>query len=82
MWPPTQKETVDERKKKVESLRKVTRSLIFRRLQKTGVTYDHHRKPNPLYEPGDLVLVIRKPSSNGPTTKFLKKICGAVQSVR
>jgi hypothetical protein len=78
-WPPTDKETADERKKKVESWRKVARRLIFRRQQKSKLIYDRHRKPSPLYEPGDLVLVARKPRSNGRTKKFLIKFVGPYQ---
>lgn len=81
-WPPTEKETADDRKKKVERWRKVARRLIFKRQRKSKATYDLHRRPSPLYEPGDLVLVARKPRSNGRTKKFIVKFIGPFQVLK
>lgn len=79
-WPPTDTETHEERHKKVHKWRKIARRLILKKQRKSKANYDLHRKPSPLYKPGDLVLVSRKPRCNGRTKKFLAKFVGPYRS--
>ena len=81
-WPPSKKETHEERKKKVNHWRKVARRLIIKKQRKSKAVYDRHRKSNSIYEPGDLVLISRKPRSNGRTKKFLMKFVGPYQVLK
>jgi hypothetical protein len=56
-WPPSERETHEERKRKVGQWKKVARRLIVKKQRKSKAVYDCHRKSNPIYDSGDLVLV-------------------------
>ena len=82
LWPPSERETHEERKRKVGEWRKVARRLIVKKQRKSKAVYDLHRKSNPINDPGDLVPVSRKPRSNGRTKKFLMKFIGPYQMLK
>ena len=81
-WPTAEIETNAERYKKVLKWRRVARALIIRRQKKSKTNYDRYRKPDPVYRPGELVLVARNISEKGKTKKFLPKFVGPYQVVK
>lgn len=81
-WPPTEIETNEDRIKKVAHWRRIARQLTIKQQKKSEATYNKYRSPDPIFSPGELVLVARKRRGNGKTKKFLPRFIGPYQIVK
>ncbi len=84
-WPPDEPELSDEFQKRVARWRRVAavaRQLILTTQRKSKAAYDKYHGPDPVFRPGELVLVARRRQTKGRTKKFLQKFVGPYQVVR
>ena len=75
-WPPAEREEDGVRICRVKMWRKVARILTVRRQKVSKRSYDRNRRPDPVFQPGELVMVSRKPRALGKTKKFMPKFVG------
>lgn len=78
-WPPDEHPSNDDRVKAVARWRETARKLVIKRQHKAKENYDRYRKPDPIFRPGELVLIARKPKTKGKTKKFVPRFIGPYQ---
>ncbi|KAI9555914.1 enzymatic polyprotein [Daphnia sinensis] len=78
-WPPDEHPSNDDRVKAVTRWRETARKLVIKRQHKAKENYDRYRKPDPIFRPGELVLIARKPKTKGKTKKFVPRFIGPYQ---
>lgn len=81
-WPTSPTVSHQSRIRQVAKWRRTARRLICERQMKSKKETDKYRRPNQAFDPGDLVLVSRKPREKGKTRKFLPKFIGPFQILK
>ena len=81
-WPPADTEAYEDRLAKVVRWRKTARALVLKSQRRSKSNYDKYRKPDPIFHPGDLVLVARHRRANGRTKKLNPRFVGPYQVVK
>ena len=75
-WPTPDEEPFRERIRKVARWRRTAHALVLKSQALSKRAYDKGRKANPIYHPGELVLVARRRRAGGRTTKLNPRFVG------
>lgn len=70
-WPPEEKENDEDRLDKIWRWIKMARRSIIRKQENSKLYAYRFRKPDPLFVPGEQVLVVRRKKTNGRTKNFM-----------
>lgn len=77
--PPADVETHQDRLTKVIRWRRTARALVVQSQRRSKAYSDKYRKPDPVFRPGDLVLIARHRRALGRTKKLNPRFIGPYQ---
>ena len=81
-WPPSDEESYEDRRVKIVRWRKTARDLVIKSQRRSKDYCDKYRKADPIFQPGDLVLVARHRRAEGRTKKFNPRFIGPYQIIK